>query len=845
MGPCSSAEKSEIIRTLPEIPAIACLLTPLRSPISSGNHESDFMNRPDSDRPDHPTPNVSGDQTIDLGETRPLDSQGNPLPKSAGSDPRAWIGKRLGKYEITALLGMGGMGVVLRAHDASIERDVAIKVLPPEISADSAALGRFLAEAKSAGKLNHPHTVTIHEIGQEGDTHFLVMEIVGGGSAAERIENGKSLPVLEATRVIIQASLGLSAAHAQGLIHRDIKPANLLLTSEGAVKIADFGLAKRANASTMQLTQTGQVLGTPYFMSPEQCEGKPVDHRSDVYSLGATYYSLLTGKNPYEDSGSVVQVMYAHCHAERLDPREVQSNVPSACAQIVQRAMARDPEDRYPSMDEMRVDLEAVLAGLSGVNIALPSQSSGNLPTLSSLPSPATSAKTPTLAKRFAIPVALVSLVLLAVGSIFLSALSGNRLPGENDRAESLGTGSPESGAASGILPPSGDPIRIGILHSLSGTMANSESSVADAALLAVDRINREGGVLGRPVEPVIADGRSRADVFAREARRLIEEEGVCTIFGCWTSESRKTVVPVVEELGHLLVYPVQYEGIEESPNVFYTGAAPNQQIIPAVRWAFDELEKRRFFLVGSDYVFPRIAHEIIKDQLNELGAEMVGEQFLPLGSTDVQDMIEAIQAAGPDVLLNSINGDSNTAFFSALRRAGITPDDIPTISFSIGEEDIRHLDLATMEHDYAAWNYFQSIDSPENEQFIATFRERFGPQRVVTDPMEAAYFGVLLWAQAVEDAESIEVPAIRRSMRNQRLRAPGGEVRIDATTQHTFKTPRIGQIREDGQFDIVWTSFETVEPQPYPPSRTAEQWRALLHDLHTGWGNRWSAPLP
>lgn len=818
---------------------------PRPTPASSGNHESDFMNRPDSNHHDQHAKNVSGDQTIDLGETRPHDSRASASPQGAFSDSRNWIGKRLGKYEVTALLGMGGMGVVLQAHDASIERDVAIKVLPPELSADSAALGRFLAEAKSAGRLNHPHTVTIHEIGQEGDIHFLVMEIVGGGSAAERIASGKPLSVLDATRAIIQASQGLAAAHAQGLIHRDIKPANLLFSSDGAVKIADFGLAKRANATTLQLTQTGQVLGTPYFMSPEQCEGKPVDHRSDIYSLGATYYSLLTGKNPYEDSGSVVQVMYAHCHAERLDPREVQGSVPAACAQIVQRAMARAPEERYASMDEMRVDLETVMAGLSGVNIALPSRLSDSSPARSSPLLPADSANTPMLAKRLGIPIALVSLVLLAVGWVIFAALSGDRHPGGNRRADSRDAGSTDDGTAAGIVPPSGAPIRIGILHSLSGTMANSESSVADAALLAVDRINREGGVMGRPVEPVIADGRSRADVFAREARRLIEEEEVCTIFGCWTSESRKTVVPVVEELGHLLVYPVQYEGIEESPNVFYTGAAPNQQIIPAVRWAFEVLDKRRFFLIGSDYVFPRIAHEIIKDQLEELGAEWVGEQFLPLGSTDVREMVEAIQDARPDVLLNTINGDSNTAFFSALRRAGIAPDDIPTISFSIGEEDIRHLDLAAMEHDYAAWNYFQSIDSAENDEFVAAFRDRFGPQRVVTDPMEAAYFGVLIWAQAVEDAESIEVPAIRRSMRNQRLRAPGGEIRIDATTQHTFKTPRIGQIRGDGQFDIVWASPEIVEPQPYPPSRTAEQWRALLHDLHTGWGNRWSAPLP
>jgi urea transport system substrate-binding protein len=317
----------------------------------------------------------------------------------------------------------------------------------------------------------------------------------------------------------------------------------------------------------------------------------------------------------------------------------------------------------------------------------------------------------------------------------------------------------------------------------------------------------------------------------------------VCTIFGCWTSASRKTVVPIFEELDHLLVYPVQYEGIEESPNVIYTGAAPNQQIIPAVKWAYAFAEKRRYFLVGSDYVFPRVAHEIIEDQLHELGAEMVGEAFLPLGSTEVAAIVDQIQNAQPDVILNTINGDSNIAFFAALRLANITPQQVPTISFSIEEEQLRQLDASAMVGDYAAWNYFQSITSPENEAFVSAFHKKYGPQRVLTDPMEAAYFGVKLWARAVEAAQSTEVAAIRRAMRNQRMRAPGGDVRIDPATQHTFKTPRIGRVRVDGQFEIVWTAANPEPPVPYPTSRTTEQWRALLHDLYAGWNNQWSAP--
>jgi urea transport system substrate-binding protein len=260
------------------------------------------------------------------------------------------------------------------------------------------------------------------------------------------------------------------------------------------------------------------------------------------------------------------------------------------------------------------------------------------------------------------------------------------------------------------------------------------------------------------------------------------------------------------------------------------------------VKWAYAFEGKRRFFLVGSDYVFPRVAHEIIKDQLSELGAELVGEEFLTLGSTDVVSIIEKITASKPDVILNSINGDSNEAFFAELRKVGVTPAKVPTISFSLGEEELRHLDVVAMTGDYAAWTYFQSIDSPENTNFLSKFHKKFGPQRVVTDPMEAAYFGIKLWASAVRDAGTTETAEIRRSLRNQRMRAAEGDVRIDPATQHTFKTPRIGRVKGDGQFEIVWTAATPEKPVPYTASRTTEQWRAYLHDLYAGWGNQWEA---
>ncbi|HEY7331230.1 MAG TPA: ABC transporter substrate-binding protein [Gemmataceae bacterium] len=294
----------------------------------------------------------------------------------ATPSPEAWVGKTLGKYQVLNVLGRGAMGVVLKARDPLIERDVAIKILADYLADSPAALGRFLAEAKAAGKINHPNVVAIYEICQQGALTYLVLEYVPGGSLEDRLRERRALSVLEATQALIDACRGVNAAHAAGLIHRDIKPANFMRTADGSIKVADFGLAKLADRSSREFTQTGTVVGTPFFMSPEQCEVKPLDARSDIYSLGATYYTLLTGQCPYHDSESVPQLMYAHCHRPIPDPRSINPAIPEACARIITRAMAKAPQDRYQSTTEMLADLQAVLAALSGpTRIDLPSDS--------------------------------------------------------------------------------------------------------------------------------------------------------------------------------------------------------------------------------------------------------------------------------------------------------------------------------------------------------------------------------------------------------------------------------------------------------------------------------------
>lgn len=387
------------------------------------------------------------------------------------------------------------------------------------------------------------------------------------------------------------------------------------------------------------------------------------------------------------------------------------------------------------------------------------------------------------------------------------------------------------------------EPIRIGVLHSLSGTMAISERSLVNAVTLAVEEINARGGLLDRPVEVILADGRSEPRVFAREAQRLLGEGEAEAIFGCWTSASRKTVRPVVERHGSLLFYPVQFEGLELSPNIIYTGAAANQQIIPAVRWCVDRLG-RRAFLLGSDYVYPRAANAIARDYIVLSGAGIVGEQYVPLGARDFGAVVAAIRASRPDFILNTLNGDSNVAFFEALHAAGITSREVPVMSLSLGEDELRTVSLPAAAGNYAAWTYFQSIDTPANREFVRRFRERFGSDRVTDDAIATAYSSVHLWAQAVRRAKTPHPREVLEVLRDdQSVETPAGLMFLDRTTQYAWRTVRIGRIRRDGQFDVVWSSHRPVRPHAYPLTRTVDQWEQFLARWQAAWGGEWKRP--
>ena len=383
-------------------------------------------------------------------------------------------------------------------------------------------------------------------------------------------------------------------------------------------------------------------------------------------------------------------------------------------------------------------------------------------------------------------------------------------------------------------------PILVGVLHSQTGPIAVSEQAMIEAEQLAFEEINAAGGLLGRPIQWIIADGASDWPTFAREAERLISDEGVTVLFGCWTSASRKSVLPVLERSDHLLIYPMAYEGLEACPNVIYTGAAPNQQITPAVQWCQSALNARRFFLLGSDYIWPHCVNAIISDQLMGLGVEKVAEQYVPFGSTNLKAYVQEIVDTQPDAILCSVVGDSAIAFFRELRKAGISPDDIPVITFALAEDELRSTNHADMVGHYAAWNYFQSIDSEENKRFVSAFKERYGADRVTSDVIAAAYNSVYLWANAVRESGNTDVQQVRNALRQQSLNAPEGIIAVDPSTQHTWRPVYIGKIQADKQFEIVWTSNGSVRPVPYPITRSKRDWTAFVNDLQRRWGG-WS----
>ena len=368
-------------------------------------------------------------------------------------------------------------------------------------------------------------------------------------------------------------------------------------------------------------------------------------------------------------------------------------------------------------------------------------------------------------------------------------------------------------------IPPRARTVSVGLLHSQTGPLAISATGLRDIELHAFEQINAAGGILGHRVELRAPDPRSRVELFVRKTRQLLDE-GVACVFGCWTSASRKAVLPMFEEARKLLLYSVQYEGNESSKYVVYGGMVPNQQIFPALDWLMSPAggEKQKIFLVGSDYVFPRTANYVAKKYLAGKPLAVVGEAYRPLGDRDFATIVKQVRESGADCVLNTVNGTSNLGLFQALAAAGVDPAKLPVFSTSIAEDELRSLVPEQVRGHYALSCYFQSLDTPANNRWISGFRDEFGFDRVTGDPMEPDWCLVHLWKQAVEKAGSFETEAVRQAFRDGlSFAGPGGPVRLDPKTQHTTKFFRIGRIRSDRQFDIVHSSEAPLDPDPYP----------------------------
>ncbi|EMF57957.1 MULTISPECIES: urea ABC transporter substrate-binding protein [Streptomyces] len=376
-------------------------------------------------------------------------------------------------------------------------------------------------------------------------------------------------------------------------------------------------------------------------------------------------------------------------------------------------------------------------------------------------------------------------------------------------------TGSGTSSAAGAQADTSGDTVKVGLLNSLSGTMAISEVTVHNALLLAVKEINAAGGVLGKKLKAVSQDGASDWPTFAEKAEALITDDKVVATFGCWTSASRKAVKPVFERYRSLLFYPVQYEGLEQSPYIFYIGATTNQQIVPAL----DYLKKQgltRLYLVGSDYVFPRTANKIIRAYAEAQGMTVVGEDYAPLGSTEFSTIVNKVKDAGADAVFNTLNGDSNVAFFKEYKSAGLTAKSLPVLSVSIAEEEVKSIGTQYLDGQLTAWNYYETTPGAANTTFVAAYQAAYGKDKPTSDPMEAAYISVYLWKEMVEKAGSFDVAKVKKASGGIELDAPEGKVTVDGATQHVYKTARIGKIGSDGLIEEVWNSGKPIKPDPY-----------------------------
>jgi urea transport system substrate-binding protein len=722
---------------------------------------------------------------------------------------------------------------------------VALKVLRPEMAGPVVRV-RFLREAQMAASLNDDHVVTIYQVAESGGRPYLVMELLRGESLEQRLRRERWLPVPEALDYARQIARGLKAAHSVGLVHRDIKPANIWLESRAdgqapiRAKILDFGLAKliRDNSG---LTQEGVSVGTPAYMAPEQLEARPVDARADIYALGVVLYRMIAGAAPFEGP-SVPRLMAAILEQEPPRVSSIRLQVPAPVEQLLNELLSKDPDRRPPDADSLLDRLRSIEVHLSlvgqGVSTPAPCE-------------PAAPGRRRIGLGVWAGVAAIAASVAVGLGVLWSQLIqppgpanSPSEVPSTPvaDSRQGTDTGGPSRAINPAPLP-SGVPIKVGLLHSRTGPLSEIERPMIEAESLAIEEINASGGLLGRPVQKVIADGRSEEEVFAERASQLIDRDRVAVLVGCLSSASRKRVKEVCEQRGVLLFYPMNFEGAEESSHVIYVGGGPNQQLLPVVRWAigFSDPPRRRFFLVGSESIYSRACQEAFKGELARHGLQPVGVRSLPIGqTTGYRDLIREMRAKNTDIVLDTLDIEADRLFFRAMGGLNITAADLPIVSLCLGEDQLRTVDPKLLEGHYSALNYFEEILSPENARFLERMRHDHAVSSL-TASMEAAYVSVMIWRRAVEKAGSLETDKVRAAVAGLELIAPEGRVIIDPITFYGSRIARIARMEDHGQFEIVYSSPGPMKTTIYPPPYDRAGWEAFTNGLWKSWGGRWT----
>ena len=631
------------------------------------------------------------------------------------------------------------------------------------------------------------------------------------------------------------------------------------------MKLTDFGIVKTMQDDP-ELTASGQLVGTPLYMSPEQSVGSDgVDVRSDLYSLGASYYALLTGRPPFAGA-SILEILVNLRTTSPIDPREYVPEIPEACVKVLKRALAKKQERRYQSAADMLIELESILD-------SVPRRQQSIFQMERALPQPRLVGEAPvhaqgatldggdarpgTLERAFAdsvpgeyraVSVSRRTFLIGGALTLFGAGAAGyfavrNRSNRTLSQTATPGT-EPERVVS---VPAKKSSLKVGVLHSMSGPLAVSERPLADASLLAIEEINAGGGLLGRSLEPILLDGKSEVtsdSAFSRAANRMLTEDKVAVVFGGFGSGGRKAIKPFFEELGGLLFYPASYEGLEESPNIIYTGATPNQFVFPALQWFEKQSGKKRIVLVGTDGLRPRAIEALIESELRQKKDwNLVSSYFSVVGDFEYSAVIKQIKKLKPELILNVLVGDSSVAFLKQLRDADILRKDVPTLSFTIGETEMVQLASVDLSGHYFARAHFPLLRSGNESGFISRFKAKYGTHRVVSETMEAAYYGVHLWAEAVKIAGTENVKAVLSAIKQKEYEIHGVRVRIDPSNQHSWKAFELGRLGAQNQMEIVKTGYEVMPPIPYPGSRTRAEWNVFLDSLHTKWDNNWANP--